>query len=287
MALVTDFDPPVGVLREVVRRALEEDLGTLGDLTSLAVVPEDARGAGRFMARRAGVIAGTAAAAEVFRQVDPAVTVRWRVGDGDALDAAAELGRVEGSLRSILGAERTALNLLCHCSGVATLTRRFVDAVAGTGVRIRDTRKTLPGLRALEKAAVRAGGGFNHRECLSDAVLIKDNHLAYMPLTEAVERARAQWPGRIVEVECDSLDQVAEAKAAGPDLVLVDNMTPAEVREAVAVLGGAVPVEVSGGVDLDTVRAYADAGADYISVGAITHSAPILDLALDLDRHNQ
>jgi nicotinate-nucleotide pyrophosphorylase (carboxylating) len=280
---VSDFDPPMTAVRPVVRAALAEDLGTLGDLTSLAVVPEDARGGGRIVARRAGVIAGTAAATEVFRQVDRSVALRWPVVDGDAVDAGAEVGRVEGSVRSILGAERTALNLLCHCSGVATLTRRFVDAVAGTGARIRDTRKTHPGLRALEKAAVRAGGGFNHRECLSDAVLIKDNHLAHLPLREAVERARDCWPGRVVEVECDSLGQVAEAKAVGPDLVLVDNMSPADVREAVAVLGGAIPVEVSGGVDLDTVRAYAEAGADFISVGAITHSAPILDLALDLE----
>lgn len=284
---MSDFDPPVTVVREVVARALAEDLGALGDLTSIAVVPTDATGTGRFVARRPGVFAGTAAATEVFRQVDPAVTVRWRVRDGDALDAAAELGRVEGSLRSILGAERTALNLLCHCSGVATLTRRFVDAVAGTGARIRDTRKTLPGLRALEKAAVRAGGGSNHRENLSDAVLVKDNHLAHRSITEAVERARECWPGRIVEVECDSLVQVAEAKSAGPDLVLVDNMTPAQVQEAVAVLGGAIPVEVSGGVDLERVRGYAEAGADFVSVGALTHSAPALDLALDLDRHDQ
>lgn len=280
---MSDFDPPSGVVRTVVRTALAEDLGALGDLTSLAVVPEDANGTGRFVARHPGVLAGTAAATEVFRQVDPAVTVRWRAGDGDALDTAAELGRVEGSMRSILGAERTALNLLCHCSGVATLTRRFVEAVAGSGARIRDTRKTLPGLRALEKAAVRAGGGSNHRESLSDAVLIKDNHLARLPLTEAVERARGCWPGRIVEVECDSLAQVAEAKAAGPDLVLVDNMTPAEVQEAVAALGGAIPVEVSGGVALESARAYAEAGADYVSVGALTHSAPSLDLALDLE----
>ncbi|MGH8984608.1 MAG: carboxylating nicotinate-nucleotide diphosphorylase [Acidimicrobiia bacterium] len=280
---MSGLDPPVTAVRAVVRAALAEDFGTLGDLTSIAVVPEDARGAGRFVARRGGVIAGTAAAGEVFRQVDSSVAVRWTLVDGDAVDAGAELGRVDGKVRSILGAERTALNLLCHCSGVATLTRRFVDAVADTGTRIRDTRKTHPGLRALEKAAVRAGGGFNHRECLSDAVLIKDNHLAHLPLWEAVERARACWPGRVVEVECDSLEQVAEAKTVGPDLVLVDNMSPADVREAVAVLGGAIPVEVSGGVDLDTVRAYAAAGADYIAVGAITHSAPILDIALDSD----
>jgi nicotinate-nucleotide pyrophosphorylase (carboxylating) len=279
---MSDFDPPIAVVRDVVRRALDEDLGALGDLTSVAVVPGDARGIGRFVARAAGVLAGTSAASETFAQVDPAVAVTWAVADGDAVRTGAELGRVEGTVRSLLVAERTALNLLTHCSGVATLTRGFVDAVAGTGARIRDTRKTLPGLRALEKAAVRAGGGFNHRESLSDAVLIKDNHLAHLPLREAVERARARWPGRIVEVECDSLEQVTEAKSVGPDLVLLDNMTPAEVTEAVAALGGALPVEVSGGVTLETARPYAEAGADFVSVGAITHSAPVLDIALDL-----
>ncbi|MGQ0804437.1 MAG: carboxylating nicotinate-nucleotide diphosphorylase [Actinomycetota bacterium] len=280
---MSDFDPPIAVARDVVRRALDEDLGALGDLTSIAVVPDEIPGTGRFVARATGVIAGTSAATETFAQVDPAVSTTWAVTDGATVAAGAELGRVTGPVRSLLVAERTALNLLTHCSGVATLTSRFVDAVAGTGARIRDTRKTLPGLRALEKAAVRAGGGFNHRESLSDAILIKDNHLAHLPLRDAVERARARWPGRIVEVECDSLEQVGEAKAVGPDLVLLDNMTPAQVTEAVATLGGALPVEVSGGVNLETARAYAEAGADYISVGAITHSAPVLDIALDLD----
>ena len=277
------FDPPIAVVRDVVRRALDEDLGALGDLTSVAVVPDEAAGTGRFVARAAGVIAGTAAASETFAHVDPAVSVTWAVSDGDAVQPGDELGRVEGPVRSLLVAERTTLNLLTHCSGVATSTRAFVDAVAGTGARIRDTRKTLPGLRALEKAAVRAGGGFNHRESLSDAVLIKDNHLVHLPLREAVERARARWPGRIVEVECDSLEQVSEAKAVGPDLVLLDNLTPAEVTDAVAALGGALPAEVSGGVTLETARAYAEAGADFISVGAITHSAPVLDIALELE----
>jgi nicotinate-nucleotide pyrophosphorylase (carboxylating) len=282
---MSDYDPPHHVVRRVVRHALDEDLGTLGDLTSLAVIPEDADGRGRFAARAAGVLAGTRAATHVFLQLDERVTVAWQAHDGDPVGAGDELGRVDGPLRAILAGERTALNLLCHCSGVATLTRRFVDAVetAGGHARVRDTRKTLPGLRALEKGAVRAGGGANHRECLSDAVLIKDNHLRYLPLREAVERARAMWPGRVVEVECDTLEQVAEAKTAGLDLVLVDNMTPDQVREAVAALGGAIPVEVSGGVTLDTAGAYAAAGADYLSVGALTHSAPALDLALDFD----
>jgi nicotinate-nucleotide pyrophosphorylase (carboxylating) len=282
-----DLDPPAAIVRDVVARALQEDLGTLGDLTTRAVVPEDARSRGVFAAREAGVLAGVAAATEVFRQVDPDVDVRWDHRDGDAIGPGRAIGEVEGASRSVLVAERTALNLLTHCSGVATLTRRFVEAVQGTPTRIRDTRKTLPGLRALEKAAVRAGGGVNHRESLSDAVLVKDNHLVHLPLREAVERARDHWPGRVIEVECDSLDQVAEAKAAGPDLVLVDNMTPDEVARAVEVLSGSAPVEVSGGVTLATVRDFADAGADYIAVGAITHSAPALDIGLDLDRNGR
>jgi nicotinate-nucleotide pyrophosphorylase (carboxylating) len=280
---VSAFDPPPALVRDVVARALREDLGMLGDLTSLAVVPVDARSAGPLVARADGVLAGTAAADEVFRQVDGDLVVDWALEDGAAVTAGTVVAGVEGRARSLLTAERTVLNLLCHCSGVATLTRRYVDAVQGTRARIRDTRKTLPGLRALEKAAVRAGGGVNHRESLSDAVLIKDNHLVFLSLRDAVERARERWPGRVIEVECDSLEQVAEAKTAGPDLVLVDNMTPAQVAEAVAVLSGTAPVEVSGGVTLEHVREYAEAGCDFIAVGAITHSAPVLDLGFDLD----
>lgn len=277
-----DFDPPAPAVREAVARALAEDLGPLGDLTSVALIPVDALGTGRLVARAAGVLAGTAAATEVFAQVDPSVEVAWRARDGDGLDPGQELASVTGPLRSILTGERSALNFLGHLSGVATLTRRYVTAAAGRA-RIRDTRKTTPGIRALEKAAVRAGGGANHRGNLSDAVLVKDNHLRLATIEEAVSRARHRWPSATVEVECDTLAQVAEAKAAGADLVLVDNMTPDEVSEAVAFLGGALPVEVSGGVTLDTVAAYAGAGADFISVGALTHSAPVLDLALDLE----
>jgi nicotinate-nucleotide pyrophosphorylase (carboxylating) len=275
-----DFDPPAEVLRDLVARALAEDFGILGDLTSVATIPEDTVASAAVVARRYGVLAGRAAATEVFRQVDPSVTVEWYATDGDPIEADQRLALVEGNLRSILGAERTALNLLQHASGVATLTRRYVEACGGRS-RIRDTRKTLPGLRAIEKAAVRAGGGFNHRECLSDAVLIKDNHLAAMDLGAAVERSRARWPGRVIEVECDTLAQVHEAVTAGADLILLDNMTPVEVAECVGAVDGAVPLEISGGVDLDTVGAYSHSGAEFISVGAITHSAPALDLALD------
>jgi nicotinate-nucleotide pyrophosphorylase (carboxylating) len=279
-----DFDPPVTAVREAVTRALAEDLGVLGDLTSTALIPADAVGTGHFMARVPGVLAGTAVAAEVFAQLDPEATVTWAAADGDTLAAGQRVGTVTGPLRSVLTGERAALNFLGHLSGIATLTRAHVDACGGDGrCRIRDTRKTTPGLRALEKAAVRAGGGTNHRGNLSDAVLIKDNHLRHCSIAEAVDRARARWPGAIVEVECDTLDQLAEAKAAGADLVLVDNMTPDEVAKAVALVGGALPIEVSGGVTLATVAAYAAAGADLVSVGALTHSAPVLDIALDLE----
>jgi nicotinate-nucleotide pyrophosphorylase (carboxylating) len=277
-----DFDPPVTAIREAVGRALAEDLGVLGDLTSTALIPADATGTAHFMARVPGVLAGTAAATEVFAQLDPTVAVTWEATDGDVLAAGQRIGTVAGGLRSLLTGERSALNFLGHLSGIATLTRAHVDACEGR-CRIRDTRKTTPGLRALEKAAVRAGGGANHRGNLSDAVLIKDNHLRHCGIGEAVDRARARWPGAVVEVECDTLDQVSEATAAGADLLLVDNMTPDEVAKAVAIAGGATPVEVSGRVTLATVAAYAAAGADLISVGALTHSAPVLDIALDLE----
>jgi nicotinate-nucleotide pyrophosphorylase (carboxylating) len=276
------FDPPISALREAVARALAEDLGVLGDLTSSALIPAAAAGTAHFAARRPGVLAGTATALEVFAQLDPAVTLTWAAADGDRLSAGQRIGTVTGSLRSVLTGERSALNFLGHLSGIATLTRTYVDA-AGDRCRIRDTRKTTPGLRSLEKAAVRAGGGANHRGNLSDAVLIKDNHLRHCTIADAIDRAQASWPGVVVEVECDTLDQVAEAKAAGAALVLVDNMTPDEVAQAVGIAGGAFPIEVSGGVTLDTVAAYAAAGADLISVGALTHSAPVLDIGLDLE----
>ena len=229
------------------------------------------------------MLAGRLAASETFAAVDPAIRVRWDAADGDKLDAGQVIARVEGPLASVLTAERTALNLLGHLSGVATLTRRFVDA-AGLGARIRDTRKTTPGLRALEKAAVRAGGGINHRGSLSDGILVKDNHLAGITIAGAVAEAKRRWPARPCEVECDTLEQVEVAVEAGADLVLLDNMDPAEVAAAARLVAGRVPLEVSGRVTLDTVAAYAAAGADLISVGALTHSAPVLDIGLDLER---
>jgi nicotinate-nucleotide pyrophosphorylase (carboxylating) len=278
---VTTFDPPRHTVGALVALALAEDLGVLGDITTIACIADDAAGHARFVARSDGVVAGTAAATETFRQVDERVIVQWQLPDGSAVEAGAVIGSVEGALHSILTAERVALNFLTHLSGIASITRRFVRATHGQA-RILDTRKTLPGLRAFEKAAVRAGGGFNHRESLSDAVLIKDNHLVGLGVAGAVERARARWPNRIIEVECDTLEQVAEAKTVSPDIVLLDNMTPEMVREAVALLGRSAKTEVSGTVPLDSVGAYADAGADYISVGALTHSARALDIGLDV-----
>lgn len=276
-----DFDPPIVGLRTLVAQTLAEDFGALGDLTSIATIPDDAVATGAIVARRFGVLAGVAAAIEVFRQVDPHLSVRWQATDGAAIEADQTLATISGNLRSLLGAERSALNLLQHASGIATLTREYVQAAAGR-TRIRDTRKTLPGLRAVEKAAVRAGGGFNHRECLSDSVLIKDNHLAFMDLTAAVERSKVRWPGRTVEVECDTLAQVHEAVAAGADFILLDNMTPDEVRTAVDAVDGMMPLEVSGGVTFETIREYASTGAEFVSIGALTHSAPALDIALDI-----
>jgi nicotinate-nucleotide pyrophosphorylase (carboxylating) len=281
---MTEFDAPVQAVRPLVASALAEDIGPLGDLTA-ALVPADARSTVDVVARADGVLAGTACATEVFVQVDPAVRVQWLLDDGDAVAPGTKVGEVAGPLRSVLTGERSALNFLCHLSGVATLTRRFVEA-AGPTTRIWDTRKTLPGLRAVEKAAVRAGGGVNHRGSLSEFVLVKDNHLAGLGITEAVRRAQARWPGRTVEVECDRAEQVQEAVAAGATMVLLDNMTPDEVRACVSLVRATAAagflVEVSGGVTLDTVRSYADAGADLISTSVITQSAPALDLAFDL-----
>ena len=273
-------EPPERAVRDVVARALAEDLGALGDLTA-SLVPDGARGVGEFIPRRAGVLAGGACVIATFAAVDESLIVDWRVADGVEVRAGEVCGVVEGRLASILTAERTALNLLGHLSGIATLTRAYVRAAQGLA-RIRDTRKTTPGLRALEKAAVRAGGGANHRGSLSEGILIKDNHLAGLSITEAIQRARHRWPGHAVEVECDTTDQVKEAVTAGAEMVLLDNMSPDEVAACVTLVGGRCQVEVSGGVTLDATAGYAATGADFISVGALTHSAPVLDIGLDI-----
>jgi nicotinate-nucleotide pyrophosphorylase (carboxylating) len=278
---MTTFDPPRPVVRKLVEEALDEDLGVLGDITSIACVGEDQTAIAAFVVREEGVLAGTALATETYHQLDAHIDVKWTIRDGESVESGMELGRVTGALRSILAGERVALNFLTHCSGVASVTRRYVRAVRGK-TRILDTRKTLPGLRAAQRGAVRAGGGFNHRDSLSDAVLIKDNHLAVLGLTRAVERARARWPGRAIEVECETTDQVVEARNVGVDRVLLDNMTPEEVAEAVKLVEGFVKVEVSGGVTLETVGIYAETGADFVSVGALTHSVRALDIGLDI-----
>jgi nicotinate-nucleotide pyrophosphorylase (carboxylating) len=275
------LDPPLSAVREVVGRALAEDLGVFGDLTAGLVDPA-AAASGSVVARRPGVLAGRLAATEVFAAVDASIELSWSLSDGDLMPINQVIATIRGPLVSVLTAERTALNLLGHLSGVATLTRRFVEA-AGPTARIRDTRKTTPGLRALEKAAVRAGGGSNHRASLSDGILIKDNHLAGLTVDAAVREARRRWPGLPCEVECDDIGQVKVALLAGADVILVDNMEPSEVAEAAAMVGGRVPLEVSGGVTLENVGAYASAGAAMIAVGAITHSAPVLDIGLDLE----
>jgi nicotinate-nucleotide pyrophosphorylase (carboxylating) len=282
-----DAHPPMVAVREAVARALAEDLTPLGDLTS-ALLPPALEATARFVPRADGILAGRLCAMEAFRQVDPLLEVAWWADDGDEITAGTAIAEVRGPLAPILTAERTALNFLGHLSGVATLTARFVDAIseAGGDLRVWDTRKTTPGLRALEKAAVRAGGGSNHRGNLSDWVLLKDNHLELFGITAAVVHARDRWPGRTVHVECGDLDQVREATEAGADALLLDNMSPDEVRAVVTEVRERDPVrpllEISGTVSLETIRSYATTGVDMVSIGALTHSAPVLDIGLDV-----
>lgn len=269
------------VLERVVETALAEDVGE-GDVTTDATVDPDAVGAAELVARTPGVVSGLDAAEAVFRALDEDIRFERLVEEAATLSAPAPVARVSGSLRAILTGERTALNLLGRLSGIATLTRRYVDAVAGTGVAILDTRKTTPGLRFLEKHAVACGGGRNHRFGLDDGVLVKDNHLrAAGSVGAAVVRLRAATD-LPVEVECDTLEQVEEALAAGADAILLDNMSLYELREAVGLARGRVRLEASGGVTLETVRAIAETGVDEISIGALTHSAPSLDVSLEL-----
>jgi nicotinate-nucleotide pyrophosphorylase (carboxylating) len=272
--------------RELVARALQEDLGP-GDVTAEAVVPEDASGRAVILQKQPGVLFGLEVGGEVFRQTG-AGGLEGAVPEGQWRDEVpAIVARVEGPARALLAAERTALNLLCHLSGIATLTARFVRAVEGTGARILDTRKTTPGLRALEKAAVAAGGGTNHRMGLYDAILIKENHAALAGgVGEAVRRAREARPDLSVEVECRDLDEVRQGVETGADRLLLDNMSPAELQEAVAAArdgGGGPELEASGGVTLDNVMEIAASGVDFVSIGALTHSAPALDLSMTLE----
>lgn len=273
------------LIARAVEQALAEDLGSRGDLTTDATVPAAAKARAGFGARRAGVIAGLDVAAAAFHALDPDVVFEPRVADGDTVAAGTVVARVSGPARVLLTGERVALNFLCHMSGIATLTRRFVDAVAGTRARIADTRKTTPGLRAFEKYAVRCGGGANHRSGLYDAILIKDNHIvAAGGIEQAIASARAHAGHMVkIEVEVDDLDALARALAYPIDAVLLDNMDPATLRRAVEMVGGRALTEASGGVTLESVRAIAESGVDLISVGALTHSAAILDLGLDFE----
>jgi nicotinate-nucleotide pyrophosphorylase (carboxylating) len=284
---------PDETLSETVARALAEDVGA-GDVTSEATVPEDARGRARVVQKQPGVVFGLAAVTEAMRQCgaedvdDLVVEGQWRE------DVPAEVLIASGPARALLAAERTALNFLGHLSGIATMTARFVEAVAGTGAAILDTRKTTPGLRRLEKAAVLAGGGRNHRIGLHDAILIKENHIAVAgSLARAVHGARQAHPEMAIEVECRNLDEVSYALGTGADLLLLDNMDDGTLREAVRLrdenspAGGAPSLEASGGVSLETVRGIAETGVDLISVGALTHSAPTLDFSLLIEPAHQ
>lgn len=267
-------------------RSLLEDLGRAGDITADATIPEGTEAIIAMAARQDGVVAGIDLAAIAFELIDPALKIDTLIADGGAVTKGDKVMRVSGHARAILAAERVALNFAGHLSGVATLTNTMVKLVEGTGARIVCTRKTTPGLRALEKRAVRLGGGANHRLGLDDAILIKDNHVAVSGgITAAVTRAR-EAIGHLVkiEVECDTLDQIAEAVGLGIDVIMLDNMGPDRLREAVALIDGRAVSEASGGIAAETVRAVAEAGVDYISSGAITHSVPTLDLGLDFEK---
>jgi nicotinate-nucleotide pyrophosphorylase (carboxylating) len=269
--------------RDILRRALDEDLSSAGDITTDATVPAEARARGQFLVKAACVLAGLDVAAETFRMLEPAVQFAARKADGDRCEPGDIVADVIGSARTLLTGERMALNFLQQLSGVATIARRFVDA-AGGRIVVLDTRKTTPGLRLLEKYAVRAGGATNHRVGLFDAILIKDNHIRVAGgVTEAIRRARASRPGMAVEVEAETLSQVDEALAAGAETILVDNMEMPAIREAVARVAGRAKVELSGGVTLARVPELASTGADFVSVGALTHSAPAVDISFEIE----
>jgi nicotinate-nucleotide pyrophosphorylase (carboxylating) len=271
----------------VVALALQEDLGPAGDVTTKRLIHPDRRTRGALLLKAEGVVAGLPVAIAAIRALDPAAEVQLLARDGDRLDGSAApmpLARIEGAAAALLTAERTALNLLGRLSGIATLTRRYVDAVAGTGAVILDTRKTTPGLRLLEKYAVRCGGGTNHRLGLFDAILIKDNHIALggHRIGDAIAAARRGTPALPVEVEAESFDDVREALEAGADRILLDNMTVDQIRLCVGYVAGRVPLEASGGITLANVRVVADTGVDCISIGALTHSATSLDVSLEV-----
>jgi len=274
------------LIEPAVRAGLLEDLSHGGDLTTDAIVPADARATAAFVARDAGVVAGIGCARLAFELLDPTARLTILKADGERVASGETVARIEASARAVLTGERTALNLLCRLSGIASATRTLADAIAHTKARVVDTRKTIPGLRALQKYAVRCGGGGNHRFGLDDAVLIKDNHVALAgSVTEAVRRARAAVAHLVkIELEVDSIDQLREALELPIDAVLLDNMTPAQLREAVALVGGRFVAEASGGVDARTIVEIAETGVDLISVGWLTHGAGSLDIGLDIAR---
>ena len=284
-------DPPFAhslspiLIEDAVRRALAEDLGRAGDITTQATIPDDVSATATLIARAPGVICGLEMARAAFRSIDPTISFECWSRDGARVKTGDALARIDGNARAILIAERVALNYVGRLSGVASLTANFVDRVAHTSARICDTRKTTPLLRAFEKYAVRCGGGANHRFGLDDAILIKDNHIAVAGGVAPALRAAKLYVGHLVkiEIEVDTLDQLQEALAEGADVVLLDNMTLSTLREAVTLVNGAMLFEDSGGVSLESVAAIAETGVDLISVGALTHSAPVLDLALDID----
>ena len=277
MALSEQFD-----VQDFVRRVLAEDLGSGGDITSAATISPNARFTAEMNCRQPIVVAGLDIATAFFRALDQDVHIETLVKDGDRIEAKTVLMRLEGNARAMLSAERSALNTLQHLSGIATLTRQYVDLIEGTGATLLDTRKTIPCLRLLEKYAARMGGAQNHRMRLDDGLLIKDNHVAVAGgVAEAVRAAKAANTGFPVQVEVDRVSQIEPALSAGADRLLLDNMPPQVLREAVAMVAGRVPLEASGGVNLDTIRAIAETGVNYISVGRITQSAPAVDIGLD------
>ena len=268
--------------RELIKKALAEDLAGGEDVTSVATVTGNEKVIADYVARKSGVIAGIEMARATLEEVG-LTDIEVKVRDGASVDAGAVLMTVRGNTRAILLAERTSLNFLGHLSGIATLTHRWVKEVEGTQCLIRDTRKTTPGYRLLEKAAVKAGGGTNHRFSLSDAALIKDNHIAAAGgVKEAFEKVRALYPEIETEIEVDTLDQLREVLPLHPTLVLLDNMSPAQCKEAVKLVSGTTKLEASGGITLENARAYAESGVDYLAIGALTHSAPVFDVGLDL-----
>jgi len=277
MALPSGFD-----LNEFVTGTLAEDLGIGGDVTSAATMRGEAQFTAAIIAREPITVAGLEIAAAIFHALDAEVEIAEMVCDGDQIETGGVLMRLEGNARAMLAAERSALNTLQHLSGIATLTRRYVDEISGTGATLLDTRKTIPGLRVLDKYAARMGGAQNHRMRLDDGVLIKDNHVAACGgIAEAVKRAKAANTGLEIQVEVDRLDQIEPALAAGAERLLLDNMAPPMLRQAVELVGGRVPLEASGGIRLESIRAIAESGVNFISAGRITQSAPAVDIGLD------